>query len=72
LGALKHALLGSVALPEDARALEAVPRLAEPELLQLVQHLAHLPVVLHHAVGVDAETDLAVRGGLQVREDVHD
>ena len=45
--------------------------LVEAELLQLRQHLPHVPIVLDHAIGVDAQAGLARRLLLQMREDMH-
>ena len=43
----------------------------DPELVELREQLPHVPVVLHHAVGIEPETCLPLRLGLQMREDVH-
>ena len=44
---------------------------AMPELIELVEQFADVPVVLHHAVGIDAQPCLALGLLLQVRPDVH-
>ncbi len=44
---------------------------AMPELVELVEHLPDVPVVLDHAVRIDAQPGHALRLGLEVREDVH-
>ncbi len=43
----------------------------DAQLVELVEQLADVPVVLHHAIGIDAQPGLALRLLLQVREDVH-
>ena len=43
----------------------------EPERLELGEDLPDVPIMLDHAVRIDAEPRLAVRLLLQVREDVH-
>ena len=45
--------------------------LVEAQLLKLGQDLAHVAVVLDHAIGIDAQACLAFGFLLQVREDVH-
>jgi hypothetical protein len=43
----------------------------DAQLVELVEQLADVPIVLHHAIGIDPQTGLALRFLLQVREDVH-
>ncbi len=43
----------------------------DAQLVELVEQLADVAIVLHHAVGIDAQTGLALRLLLQVRPDVH-
>jgi hypothetical protein len=43
----------------------------DAEIVELFQKLADLPVVLHHAVRIDAESGLALGLGLEPRPDVH-
>src|SRR5436309_1168076 len=43
----------------------------ETELMELVEDLTNHPVVLDHAVGIDAEACLALTLFLKMREDVH-
>ena len=45
--------------------------LGDAQRVELVEQLAHLTVVLDHAVGVDAEAGHALRRGLQPGPDVH-
>ena len=45
--------------------------LIEAEFLEFVEHLADVAVVLHHAVGIDAEAGLAFTLRLETRPDVH-
>ena len=43
----------------------------KPQFIELVKNLTDVPIVLDHAVGVDAQAGLALRFILQVREDMH-
>ena len=43
----------------------------DAEIVELLQKLADLAVMLHHAVGIDAEPGLALRLRLEPRPDVH-
>ena len=43
----------------------------DAEIVELLQELTHLPVMLHHAVGIDAEPGLALGRGLEAGPDVH-
>src|SRR4030095_9873236 len=43
----------------------------DAEVVELLQELADLPVVLDHAVGIDAEPGLALGRGLETGPDVH-
>src|SRR6185436_20070615 len=45
--------------------------LIEPQLLELIEQLTDVAVVLNHAVGIDAETGLALTLRLEPRPDVH-
>ena len=43
----------------------------DAQLVELVEQLADVPIVLHHAVGIEAQPRLSLRLLLQVGEDVH-
>jgi hypothetical protein len=43
----------------------------DAEIIELFEKLADLSVMLHHAVGIDAETGLALSIGLEAGPDVH-
>ena len=43
----------------------------DAEVVEFLQELSDLPIMFDHAVRIEAESGLALRGGLEVRPDVH-